>query len=102
MMNRSSTKLFAIGALAIAMAAAAAAVAENVFVKAIMAPKQTMKINFHDGSKHSVVMVRREGKSEGCGSLSGAAVTEYGWHDINPPAGADSHGYLQFKVPTGI
>jgi len=47
-------------------------------------------------------MVGRDGKSEGSRSLSGAAVTEYRWYDINPPVGADSHGYLQFKVPTEI
>jgi len=48
MMNRSSSIVLAIGALAIAMAAAA--VKKNVFVKAVMASKQTMKINFHDAA----------------------------------------------------
>jgi len=67
MMNRSSTIVLAIGALAIAMAPAA--VEENVFVKTVMASKQTMKINFHDGCKHFVVMVGRDGKSEGRRSL---------------------------------
>ena len=90
---------FAVAALAVAAPASVAA--ENVSVKAVMVPKESMKMNFHDGSKHFVLLVRREGKAEGQGVLAGVDVTEYGWHDINPPVGADPHGYLQFRASNG-
>ncbi len=74
---------------------------ENTSIKTVLAPKESISMNFHDGSKHFVVLIRREGKSEGQGSLAGADVTEYGWHDVNPPHGADVLGYLQFRAPNG-
>jgi len=79
----------------------ATAMAESVNVKAVMAPKQSMKMNFEDGTKHFVLLVRREGQSDGTGSLSNAEVTESGWHDINPPHGGHPQGYLQFKAANG-
>ncbi|MFQ5466513.1 MAG: hypothetical protein ACE5DS_00090 [Kiloniellaceae bacterium] len=86
---------------ALAGAATAAVAAENVSVKAVMVPKESIKMNFQDGSKHFVLMVRREGKAEGQGALAGAEVTEYGWHDINPPRDGDPRGYLQFRAANG-
>ena len=75
--------------------------AETVSVAAVMAPTEVIKMDFQDGSKHFVAMVKREGVAEGSGSLAGASVTEYGWHDINPPKDADPHGYLQFTAANG-
>ena len=77
------------------------AFAEDVSVKAVMGPQETIRMDFGDGSKRFVLMVRREGKSEGTSALSGASVTEFGWHDINPPKDGDPHGYLQFKAANG-
>ena len=34
-------------------------------------------------------------------ALAEAEVTEYGFHDVNPPIGADPHGYLQFNTANG-
>jgi len=59
--------------------AATATFAEGISVKAVMAPTDVLKMDFKDGSKHFVAMVRREGKAEGSGALAGASVTEYGW-----------------------
>jgi hypothetical protein len=81
--------------------ASTAAYAADISVKAVMAPTDVLKMDFKDGSKHFVAMVRREGTAEGSGALAGASVTEYGWHDINPPKGADPHGYLQFETANG-
>lgn len=78
-----------------------AAYAADLSVKAVMAPTDVLKMDFKDGSKHFVAMVRREGKAEGTGALAGASVTEYGWHDINPPMGAHPQGYLQFETADG-
>jgi hypothetical protein len=91
----------AIVSAVIAVLSPAALAAEVVAIKAVMAPKESMRMDFQDGSKHFVLLVRREGKSEGEGALGGTDVTEYGWHDINPPVGGDPHGYLQFKAPNG-
>ena len=97
MMKHFVACVFAVAALAVAAPVAA----ETVAVSAVMAPMESMKMNFQDGSKHFVLLVRREGKAEGAGALAGADVTEYGWHDINPPVGGDPHGYLQFKASNG-
>jgi hypothetical protein len=83
------------------LAAPVSVLADMVSVNAVMAPQESIRMDFGDGTKHFVLMVRREGKSEGTGALAGADVTEYGWHDINPPLGADPHGYLQFTTSSG-
>jgi hypothetical protein len=80
---------------------AGSVVAAELNVKAVMSPKEQMRLEFADGSGHFVLMVRREGKAEGAGSLVGAEVTEYGWHDIEPGVAGDPRGYLVFKVPGG-
>ncbi len=75
--------------------------AETVDVSAVLSPTQVIRLNFRDGSKHFVVMVQREGKSEGSGALAGASVTEYGMHDIIPGVSGDPQGYLVFKNSSG-
>lgn len=47
----------------------------------------------------ALLMVRREGKAQGSGLLNGAAVTEFGYHDILPGDGGDPRGYLVFTMP---
>lgn len=75
--------------------------AEPIALEAVLAPVKSMKMEFADGSKHFVLMVRREGVAKGGGSLDGAAVTEHGWHDIHPPFGGDPLGYLELKAANG-
>ena len=48
--------------------------AADLNVKAVMTPKEQMRLDFADGSGHFVLMVRREGKAEGAGALAGAGV----------------------------
>lgn len=91
----------ALSAATVAIYSSTSAAAENVAVKAVLAPKESISMDFRDGSKHFVVLIRREGKAEGDGALAGADVTEYGWHDVDPPFGADVLGYLQFTTPNG-
>lgn len=88
-------------AIMVAFSASTAMASDAVSVKAVMAPTKSIKMNFNDGSKHFVLLVQREGKSLGQGALAGAEVTEFGWHDINPPHDAAPHGYLQFKTANG-
>ena len=75
--------------------------AEPVSIEAVMAPTQSIRMDFKDGSKRFVLMVQREGEATGSGILSGASVVEQGWHDINPPVGADPLGYLEFTAENG-
>ena len=79
----------------------AAVHAETMQVEAVMSPKQSMRLDFADGSKHFVLMVHREGQASGTGPLAEAAVTEYGMHDIIPGVGGDPRGYLVFTAKNG-
>ncbi len=87
--------------LAVRLAVAVPAVAAPAKVEAVMTPKEQIRLEFADGSKHFVSMVRREGKAVGEGILNGASVTEYGVHDITPGIGGDPRGYLVFTTPEG-
>ena len=68
--------------VAVVVMLAGGVAAAELNVKAVMTPKEQMRLEFADGSGHFVLMVRREGKADGVGALTGAGVTEYGWHDI--------------------
>lgn len=77
------------------------AAAEPVSVHVSLTPKEQIRFDFADGSKHFVLAFRREGKAEGSGAFAGAAVTEFGWHDVNPPISGDPRGYLQLTTQNG-
>ncbi len=78
-----------------------AVIAAPVSIDVVLTPKEQMKFNFADGSKQFILAVRREGKAEGSGIFAGMNVTEFGWHDINPPFGGDPRGYLQLTDDSG-
>jgi hypothetical protein len=95
---------FLIGILtlaAIGLAGISQANAEAVNVEAVLAPTDSMRMDFKDGSKHFVLMVRREGVAKGQGIFADANVVEHGWHDIYPPVAGDPHGYLELTAPNG-
>jgi hypothetical protein len=79
----------------------AEAAADPMKIEAVMSPKEQIKLDFKDDSKHFVLFVRREGQAEGSGPLAGGAVVEYGMHDLVPGVGGDPRGYLEFTVPSG-
>lgn len=81
--------------------ASTAAVAEPIMMEAVMVPKEQIRLEFEDGSKHFVLMVRREGVAEGTGLFEGASVVEYGTHDIVPGLGGEPRGYLVLTAPGG-
>jgi len=91
----------AAGALTAFAVFTGAAGAETMKIEAVMSPKQQMKLDFADGSKHFVLLVRREGQSAGGGPLAGGSVTEYGMHDIVRGVGGDPRGDLEIKKPSG-
>lgn len=86
---------------ATALMLAGGAMAAPVSVSAVMDPQEQMRFEMGDGTPHFVLAVRREGVSEGEGVLAGAKVTEFGWHDIQPPLGGDPRGYLRFEAENG-
>lgn len=75
--------------------------AAEISIKAVMVPKEQMRLDFADGSRHFLLMVRREGKAVGTGPLAGASVTEFGYHDIIPGDSGDPRGYLVLTQPNG-
>lgn len=75
--------------------------AEPIKVEAVVSPKESLRLDFADGSKRYLAMVRREGKATGQGPLVGATATEWGMHDVTPGVGFNSHGYLVFAMPDG-
>lgn len=82
-------------------ATASATFAAPMKIEATLTPKEQIRLDFADGSKHFVLMVKREGKATGQGPLAGTAVTEYGRHDIVPGVGGDPSGYLVFTAAEG-
>lgn len=80
---------------------AGAALSAPVAATAVLDPQEQMRFEMGDGTPHFVLAVRREGVSEGEGALAGARVTEFGWHDIQPPMGGDPRGYLRFEAGNG-
>ena len=83
------------------LAPAMPARAESVKFEAIVSQREAIRLDFADASKHFLLMVRREGKSEGQGPLANAAVQEYGAHDVVPGAGGEPRGYLEFTTGDG-
>ena len=65
------SSLGAIG-FGLAMVLSQAAQAEPLKIEAVMSPKEKLQLDFKDGSKHFVLMVRREGQATGAGPLAGA------------------------------
>lgn len=83
------------------MLVSSAALAAPVSVSTVLDPKEQMRFEMGDGTPHFVLAVRREGVAEGEGVLADTDVTEFGWHDINPPYAGDPHGYLRFTAENG-
>lgn len=97
-MKASCRVLIAAATVALSIASAAA---EPLKIDAVMAPKEHIKLDFADGSKQFMLMVRREGRSAGEGLLKDLDVVEYGVHDITPGVGGDPRGYLVFTDAAG-
>lgn len=87
--------------VAACLGATAGARAAPIKLEAVLAPKEQIRLDFADGSKKFVLLTKREGKASGSGPLVGAAVTEYGRHDIAPGVSGDAGGYLVFTAPQG-
>ena len=75
--------------------------AEPLKFEAVVAQKESIRLDFADSSKRFFLLVRREGKTVGEGPLAGANVQEYGVHDVVPGLGGEPHGYLEFAATDG-
>jgi hypothetical protein len=91
----------AVAVVALLGATISTAVAAPIKVEAVLTPKEQIRLDFGDGSKHFVLMIKREGKATGADPLAGTVVTEYGRHDIVPGVGGDPSGYLVFSAADG-
>jgi hypothetical protein len=96
------SRIRTIAAVAAPLLVAATAVqAEPVQFEAVVAQKEAIRLDFTDASKRFFLLVRRDGKTEGQGPLAGAAVQEFGAHDVVPGVGGEPHGYLAFAAADG-
>ncbi len=93
--------LAAVSLIWLLLQGSAPVLAQEMRVEAVLTPKEQMRLDFEDGSKHFVLLVRREGTAEGNGPLAGAQVVEYGMHDIIPGQAGDPRGYLVFTRDDG-
>lgn len=93
--------IFSLLAIVATVQFAAPVAAEPVKIEAVLSPKEQLRLDFADGSKRYLAMVRREGKATGQGVLAGGTATEWGMHDVTPGVGANSQGYLVFTMPDG-
>ncbi len=75
--------------------------AEPISVKAVLSPKEQIRVDLPTPEKHFVLFVKREGKATGIGILAGAEFTEYGMHDIRPGVDGSPRGYIVAKFPNG-
>lgn len=103
MRSRSETAIFFrfVMAAGFFVLASGAALAAPMRIEAVITPKADSKLEFEDGSKRYLLAAHREGKAAGSGPLAGAAVLEWGLHDVNPAAGANASGYLVFTTASG-
>lgn len=103
MRTNSARRAFWIAAIVTTVLGAAPAFvnAAPLKIESVVSPRELIRLEFADGSKHFVAMMRREGKVTGQGILAGATVVEYGMHDIQPGIGGDPHGYLVFTLSEG-
>lgn len=85
-------------AAALLVTATASVAAAPLKIETVVSPKQLIRLDFAGQPKHFVLMLQREGKAVGQGLLAGAAVTEYGTHDIMPGISGELRGYLVFAL----
>jgi hypothetical protein len=85
----------------ILIAHAGTAFGDPLSVRAVMTPREQIRGDLPTADKHFVLFVRREGRTSGTGPLNGAALTEYGMHDIRPGLDGFPRGYLVATLPNG-
>lgn len=66
-----------------------------------MSPKDQIRADLPTPQPHFVLFVKREGQAAGTGVLQGAALTEYGMHDIRCGVDGSPRGYLIARLPNG-
>lgn len=80
---------------------AGVAFGDQLSIRAVMTPREQIRGDLPTADKHFVLFVRREGQASGSGPLNGAALTEYGMHDIRPGLDGSPRGYLVATLPNG-
>jgi len=80
---------------------AAGAVAEPMTLDVVLAPKDSISLDFKDNNRHFVTLIRREGTAAGAGVFEGAKVLEYGFHDVTLGEGGEASGYFEATTTAG-
>lgn len=89
------------GALAVGIWVAATvptAIAAPINMEIAPSPKEQIRLDFADASKHFVLMVRREGTAKGQRAVGRNGGRGYGRHDIIPGVGGEPSGHLVFTA----
>lgn len=75
--------------------------AEPITLDAVVMPKDQIRLDFKDDENHFLMLTQREGKAAGDGIFAGAAVAEYGMHDVTRGQGGKASGYLVATTSEG-
>lgn len=86
--------------LALSLGAGGAA-AEPMTLDVVLAPKDSISLEFKDNNRHFVTLIRREGTAAGGGVFEGATVLEYGFHDVTLGEGGEATGYFEATTTGG-
>ncbi len=74
--------------------AAAEAGAEPMTLDAVLTTTEDISLNFENDKRHFLTLLLREGTAGGEGVFEGAAVAEYGMHDVTGEVGGEASGYV--------
>ena len=79
----------------------AGATAEPMTLDVVLSPKDEIRLDFKDDSRHFVLLTQREGSADGSGVFAGAKVVEYGMHDVTRGDGGKASGYFEATTTGG-
>lgn len=77
------------------------AAAEPVTLDVVLTTSKDISLSFKDDERHFVTLLLREGRASGEGIFQGAAVAEYGMHDVVNGGAATARGYIEAVTTEG-
>lgn len=86
--------------LALCLGAGGAA-AESMRLDVVLTTAESISLDFKNQEGHFLTLLRREGKAQGDGRFAGAAVAEYGMHDVAAGDQAEASGYIEATTTAG-
>lgn len=80
---------------------AGSAAAEPMRLDVVLTTQESISLGFKNEEGHFLTLLRREGTAEGEGRFVGAAVAEYGMHDVAGGEQAEASGYIEATTAAG-